>query len=1383
MKRYKLVSTAMVVSGLLLGCNNQQSEKSALEAPLQVPSPLEIRKSEGVKAKLAKKAWFEDMHQAAEDIDWRKKDIRHRERKNLRFIKNKAKTKLTNFLKKRGAVADSPFAAPVPEAQTASVDAPLAADAVAAGVVDGVWKEKGSNNQAGRIRSVDYYPATDALYAGADGGQIWKASFEGNDWVSLNDQMKFQTIKSLYVIEVNGNPRIFVLDNKYAYYSDDEGQTWNVATGLTSVLEWGYMSHAEITSNNTIYVLTQEWNNRADAGIYVSTDNGASFTKIWNKVTDKTRYIDIAVDRHASNATLYMVDSNSVYSWNGSSFNLQSQLDYSVDSDIQNNLANTYLLTSGNRVYVGAHSETNGNQTHIFKSTNSAQNFTYQSFITERPWAKKSIALVREEADEIVLGAANTFKSTDGGQTWEEIYTWQDYSFVDHVTNLHADIPEIRSFEKNGEEFFIICTDAGVYYSDDHLLNVLNISLTNLNVSQYYSTYTHPTKPHIIYAGSQDQSIQATTSTEDGPVAFDALWTGDIGHVVSADGGVSHWHVAPGSVWMYENFEDPLNNVKHWLELHTIGISGQTWMHPIIEHPSIQQSVLLAGGGRNNDVHLYRLWDNGNSSILSWEELPFDFKDGDNNTYISAIGYSKVNTNIWYVMKNNGKFWFSTNGGQNWTKSSENGPSPHYFYGADIVADPIDQNKLYVSGSGYSTPGVYVSTNNGLNFTPITNGLPETMIYQLAISDDGQYLFAATEVGAYVMPTSGTEWFDLEGVPQVYWSVEWVESIKTARFGTYGRGIWDFTLDQDPVSSSSEPVSSSSVVSSSSEPVSSSSSVVTLPNFGNKAAPGRLEAEHFDAFNELTAGNNGNWADRNGENTGVDMEFTGDVGGGANVGWTDGGEWLEYNFNVAQSGSYAFSLRVASAQGTRNVSVSVNGAAAQSFSYTGSQWQTYQDLVTVTANLAAGQNTVRVTFIDGATNLNYIDVTTVALSSSSEPVSSSSVVSSSSEPVSSSSVVSSSSEPVSSSSVVSSSSEPVSSSSVVSSSSEPVSSSSSVVTLPNFGNKAAPGKLEAEFFDTFNELTAGNNGNWADRNGENTGVDMEFTGDVGGGANVGWTDGGEWLEYNFNVAQSGSYAFSLRVASAQGTRNVSVSVNGAAAQNFSYTGSQWQSYADLTTVTANLTAGQNTVRVTFLDGATNLNYIDVQTVAVSSSSEEPSSSSEEPSSSSEEPSSSSEPVSSSSVVSSSSEPVSSSSVVSSSSEPVSSSSVVSSSSEPVSSSSVVSSSSEPVSSSSVSTGVTGTEYDACVQTNGSVDVGVPGKNNGGDFFGGYRNGQWFFGQQQSSCANGVCNISNVSANVGDSFQYFCQGGGCDSDGYYPGNNNQPGSVLTLRSCN
>ena len=34
---------------------------------------------------------------------------------------------------------------------------------------------------------------------------------------------------------------------------------------------------------------------------------------------------------------------------------------------------------------------------------------------------------------------------------------------------------------------------------------------------------------------------------------------------------------------------------------------------------------------------------------------------------------------------------------------------------------------------------------------------------------------------------------------QVYWSLEYIHEIQTVRFGTYGRGIWDFTFNYNPV--------------------------------------------------------------------------------------------------------------------------------------------------------------------------------------------------------------------------------------------------------------------------------------------------------------------------------------------------------------------------------------------------------------------------------------------------------------------------------------------------------------------------------------------------------------------------------------------------------
>jgi hypothetical protein len=90
----------------------------------------------------------------------------------------------------------------------------------------------------------------------------------------------------------------------------------------------------------------------------------------------------------------------------------------------------------------------------------------------------------------------------------------------------------------------------------------------------------------------------------------------------------------------------------------------------------------------------------------------------------------------------------------------------------------------------------------GENFVADARGLPNTMVFDLASSYDGQLMFAATEAGPYVYILDSMRWYDLktETTPvQTYWSVEWVDADSVARFGTYGRGIWDLQIGALPV--------------------------------------------------------------------------------------------------------------------------------------------------------------------------------------------------------------------------------------------------------------------------------------------------------------------------------------------------------------------------------------------------------------------------------------------------------------------------------------------------------------------------------------------------------------------------------------------------------
>ena len=78
--------------------------------------------------------------------------------------------------------------------------------------------------------------------------------------------------------------------------------------------------------------------------------------------------------------------------------------------------------------------------------------------------------------------------------------------------------------------------------------------------------------------------------------------------------------------------------------------------------------------------------------------------------------------------------------------------------------------------------------------------MPNTLVYDLASTENENYIFAATAVGAFAYSEGEEIWTDivgLSGTDQTYWTVEYVPEIHSARFGTYGRGIWDFILDEN----------------------------------------------------------------------------------------------------------------------------------------------------------------------------------------------------------------------------------------------------------------------------------------------------------------------------------------------------------------------------------------------------------------------------------------------------------------------------------------------------------------------------------------------------------------------------------------------------------
>ena len=139
--------------------------------------------------------------------------------------------------------------------------------------------------------------------------------------------------------------------------------------------------------------------------------------------------------------------------------------------------------------------------------------------------------------------------------------------------------------------------------------------------------------------------------------------------------------------------------------------------------------------------------------------------------------------------------------------------------------------------------------------------------------------------------------------------------------------------------------------------------------------PGKIEIENFDNGGQGNAYNDSDVPNDGGEyriNESVDIQTTGDTGGGYNVGWTATGEWMEYIVNVQQSGNYAITLRAA-AVSAANVRVEIDGIKiGNSFSIPITPtYQTYVD-VPITGALVQGIHILRVFEETGGINLNNI---------------------------------------------------------------------------------------------------------------------------------------------------------------------------------------------------------------------------------------------------------------------------------------------------------------------------------------------------------------------------------------------------------------------------
>jgi hypothetical protein len=669
-------------------------------------------------------------------------------------------------------------------------------ESFAGGLVQGDWYERGCNSVAGNTSAISFYPPTSEIFAISASGTLYKGDLSGVSWSVQNNAENFNN-GILSVISAGGTKRIIAAKNNHVVnYSDNEGASWTASTGITNPYNWGAGGKKLIVfRNGTMYYLQHTWMNSpwgSGYNLYRSTNNGATWTNI--SIFGARNENAVTMWSPQNSDELYVLDNGAtLYSLSGTASALT----------VLNN--NATLPTGTNYSLSGYKSGTSmtlyalSGSSALYKSTNSGANWSSVSTLNPTSWSV-GINANPWVADAVYYGAVEFRKSADGGATFSSQNTWGSYYGNNNL--LHADIVAIEFCEKtDGTKFMLIGNHGGIHYMPAPYTASTNLTLSNYTSAEYYDVVT---VGGTIFAGSQDQGNQRFAGgTGTGILSASQLISGDYVRLNTSVNGTKYWQEYPGGVIHYYN--SPLTQQYTSAQGSVYGTARtniQQWVVPTCNWSIASENSILVGGGTSANggtgSYVVKMTYNGTSTLVK-SQYGFDFL-ANGGGYISAIDHSPVDANYMFVGLNNGKFYYSQNAGSTWTQTAGfTGATNGWNYGSFIHCSRINKNLAFFCGNGGK---IYKTSNGGTSFTDMSAGLPNTFVSELALNGNETLLFAATDAGPYVCLLSTGQWYSLFGAttPVKYFTaVEYVPTGDLMRFATFGRGVWDFKLNLQPL--------------------------------------------------------------------------------------------------------------------------------------------------------------------------------------------------------------------------------------------------------------------------------------------------------------------------------------------------------------------------------------------------------------------------------------------------------------------------------------------------------------------------------------------------------------------------------------------------------
>ena len=467
------------------------------------------------------------------------------------------------------------------------------------------------------------------------------------------------------------------------------------------------------------------------------------------------------------------------------------------------------------------------------------------------------------------------FRSNDGGVSWVNL-GW------DQHPDFHSAV-----YDPNNSQNVLIGSDGGVWYSTDQggrvpgtpgatdvsandwidLNGNPDLSSNGLQISQFSSIQTNPTRTPRLWGGTQDNGTLRKAAGL--PLWFD---------VTSGDGGNAQ--VDPTDWrYVYGTYFAPPTQIYRM----TDGGGGFFQNKPITNGINVNERAefympLVLNQENPNQLftgtfHVYRT-DNAKTQSagdVHWSSISGDLTsgctgaapNGARNCTLTAIGVGG-GTGV-YAGTNDGLLWVSpdgqTSGSPTWVRLGQSTLPNRPVSG--IAVDRSDWRTAYVAYNGFDaatpthTGHVFKTTDGGQTFQNITSNLPDSPVNWL-IADPAyrDTIYAATDVGPFVTYNGGANWFALgTTIPSIA-----VDQISLDTFhrvlaaGTHGRGAWTITDTSAPAPALYEQTTDAGV------PVGPGSFLdytLTVTNIGNASASGVHIQDPIPANTTFVSADNG----------------------------------------------------------------------------------------------------------------------------------------------------------------------------------------------------------------------------------------------------------------------------------------------------------------------------------------------------------------------------------------------------------------------------------------------------------------------------------------------------------------------------------------------